>query len=138
MSEERAASVTQNRTPDERDSDTPAESLRGLYTLQWAIGGLFDSRLVPGWDVCLIRATIKGQTGATLCGKDRFAKDVPGWSVRGGISGPGVDNKPCAACDDYRRKNYPDLPVAGLSGVFDAPHYDPWTDWSPRRKDGTE
>jgi hypothetical protein len=107
----------------------------GLFTLQWAAGGLFDGRLVPGYDVCLVRALRHGGTpGPTLCGRDRFTRGdgQPGWSVGGGISGPNVDNKPCAACVAVREQDYPTLAVAGmreLRSLFEPPYLEPWSEW---------
>lgn len=93
-----------------------------LSTLQWSVGGLFDSKTVPGWDVCLVTAVERGGTpGPTLCGIDRFRKDppVPGWSVGGGVRGPGIENKACKGCAAVAREKYPDLPVYGtFSGLF--------------------
>lgn len=57
----------------------------------------------------------QGTPGSTLCGIDRFAKDSPGWSVGGGVSGEG---KACHACADARA---PGLPVGGMhAGLFTA------------------
>lgn len=38
--------------------------------------------------------------GPTLCGLTRFGDDadLPGWSMNGGVSGPGVTQHRCAAC----------------------------------------
>lgn len=106
------------------------DPLFGYFTLQWAVGGLFDSRLVPGWSTCLIAVSRSGSHldgRLTLCGKYRFDKNGPGWSIRGGVSGPGVNDQACEKCLALRR---PDLPVAGLTALFAEPHYDPWAIWS--------
>lgn len=61
----------------------------------------------------LVRSVNGGTPGPTMCGLTRFdsapgAKDadLPGWSMGGGVSGPGVEQVPCPACfepDDYPR-----------------------------------
>lgn len=91
--------------------------ITALSTLQWCWGGLFDG--VPVMDICLVRSTDRGTPGPTLCGKDRFAKDAPGWSVGGGISGPGIVNERCAACEAVRLAEFPTLPIDGtFKGLF--------------------
>lgn len=114
--------------------------IEGLFTLQWSAGGLFDGRLVPGYDVCLIRAVRDGGSpGPTLCGRDRFDRSQPGWSVRGGIGG--LDPRACAECVAQREGDYRDLPVAGMHPLIDLfaePHFEPWDTWwrHPRRTSG--
>lgn len=89
----------------------------GLSTLQWSWGGLFNGR--PVMDICLVRSTSRGTPGPTLCGQDRFAKSAPGWSVGGGVTGPGVVNERCAACEAVRSDEFPTLPVCGMfKGLF--------------------
>lgn len=116
------------------DEPIPAD---GLFTLQWSVGGLFDAKLVPGYDVCLVRALRHGGTpGPTLCGRDRFGPDGPGWSVRGGISGADVVNRACADCVLVRERDYPTLAVAGMEALqelFAPPHLEPWSEWWSRR-----
>jgi len=65
-----------------------------LVTLQFAWGGLFDSRPADSL-IHLVRGTDHGTPGPTLCGIDRFAEDAPGWSVGGGVYDPGIDVTPC-------------------------------------------
>lgn len=43
------------------------------------------------------------QSQGTLCGLTLFDRDgrpadIPGWSVGGGVSGPGIEQVPCEAC----------------------------------------
>jgi hypothetical protein len=85
-----------------------------LSTLQFHYGGLFDSRPVDNFTAHLVRGTKTGTPGPTLCGMDRFSKDMPGWSVAGGVSGPGITHTPCERCVAEARRTYPGLPVAGL------------------------
>lgn len=107
-------------TPEEATALVTWPEVRGLMTLQWSWGGLFDGRPAPGFDVCLVRSTARGTPGPTLCGRDRFALDAPGWSVGGGITGPNVQNTPCAGCVEVRDRDYPHLPVGGslFRGMF--------------------
>lgn len=85
-----------------------------LATLQFSWGGLFDGtpadRLIH-----LVRGTERGTPGATLCGVDRFAKDAPGWSVGGGVDGPGMVHTPCPDCVEVARRDFSGLPVKGMS-----------------------
>lgn len=85
-----------------------------LSTLQFSWGGLFDSRPADG-KAHLVRGAKRGTPGPTLCGIDRFAKDGPGWSVGGGVSGPGITHTPCEGCVAEARKTYPGLPITGLA-----------------------
>lgn len=48
-------------------------------------------------DVHLAGPSERGGTGPCLCGFDRFASDV-GFSIGGGVSGPGYTHHPCAQC----------------------------------------
>jgi hypothetical protein len=91
----------------------PAEAITSLSTLQFHVGGLFDSRPVDDYLVHLVRSTGRGTPGPTLCGIDRFAKETAGWSAGGGITGPGIVHKPCPGCVAGRAQ-YPDLPIRGL------------------------
>lgn len=88
----------------------------GLKTLQFSRGGLFDSEPVDGYKAHLVRATSRGTPGPTLCGIDRFAEGSAGWSVGGGITGPGIVHTPCDGCVAEARKAYPGLPVTGIGG----------------------
>jgi hypothetical protein len=83
--------------------------------LQFARGGLFDARPAD-WLIHLIRGTAQGTPGPTLCGIDRFAKDAPGWSGGGGVTGPGITLTPCTGCADVARAEFPGLPVSGSVG----------------------
>ncbi|QGJ88944.1 hypothetical protein PBI_TEAMOCIL_93 [Microbacterium phage Teamocil] len=90
-----------------------------LATLQFSVGGLFDSEPV-GHDIHLIRmARNAGTPGPTLCGIDRFAPDAPGWGVGGGVSDP--EARACAGCVEVATTEYPGLPVWGstFAEVFD-------------------
>ena len=105
--------------------------IAGLVTLQFISGGLFDGEPVDDYTVHLITATDRGTPGPTLCGIDRFREDSAGWSVGGGISGPGIAHKPCRACADKARDGFPGLEVTGLgaqemAGVLGAP----WSHWN--------
>ncbi len=96
---------------------TEARPITGLSTLQWSWGGLFNGR--PVMDICLVRSTDRGTPGPTLCGLDRFARDSPGWSVGGGVTGPGIVNERCADCEAVRRAEFPTLPIGGMfKGLF--------------------
>jgi len=76
-------------------TETPsADEIVAYETLQWAFGGLVDGR--PLHEVCLVGATHHGTPGPTLCGKDRFAKGGPGWSLGGGCTDP--DALCCPGC----------------------------------------
>ncbi|MBM4573157.1 hypothetical protein GS905_24810 [Rhodococcus hoagii] len=56
-------------------------------------------------DVHLAGPGAQGGTGPILCGFDRFARDeagrfLVGFSVGGGVSGPGYRHYPCTECAD--------------------------------------
>lgn len=87
------------------------DEIGSLVTLEWHWGGLIISESVG--DICLVRqkAGFSGAPGPTLCGKDRFAKGGPGWSLGGGTSGPGISHTPCAACAAAATKL--GLPIGG-------------------------
>jgi hypothetical protein len=85
-----------------------------LHTLQFHWGGLFDSKPADGL-AHLVRVTKRGTPGPTLCGIDRFGKNGPGWSVGGGVSGPGITHTPCEGCVTYARQHFPALPIAGMA-----------------------
>lgn len=89
-----------------------------LSTLQFADGGLFDSKPV-GHDIHLIRATRRGTPGPCLCGQERPVSSGPGWSVGGGVSDP--EAKACAGCVEVADREYPGLPVWGsmFGGLFE-------------------
>ena len=94
--------------------------IASLVTLQFSWGGLFDGRPADdGYAVHLVkkRAGGGGTPGPTLCGIDRFADDGPGWSVGGGISGPGITHAPCPGCATAAREQFPGLPVTGTVGA---------------------
>jgi hypothetical protein len=94
------------------------DPVTALCTLQFSWGGLFDGRPADDYAVHLIRQKAgKGTPGPTLCGIDRFAEDAPGWSVGGGISGPGIVHKPCPGCAGAAREQFPGLPVTGSIGA---------------------
>ncbi len=93
------------------------DQITALCTLQFSWGGLFDGRPADDYTVHLVRQAGRGTPGPTLCGIDRFAKDAPGWSVGGGISGPGIVHKPCPGCAQAGREQFPGLPVSGSIGA---------------------
>ena len=103
----------------------------GLVTLQFHTGGLLDGEPVDGYEVHLVRCKAKGGTpGPTLCGIDRFHPDSAGWSVGGGISGPGIVHKPCPGCADAARAQFPGLEVTGLGAEEMAAVLGvPWSRW---------
>lgn len=83
-----------------------------LTTLQFAWGGLADS--TPADDLIhLVSQTHKGN-GPVLCGIDRFAPGAPGWSIGGGVDGPGMVHTPCSGCVAVARRDFPDLPIVGM------------------------
>lgn len=88
----------------------------GLVTLQFSWGGLCDwSPAADDFTVHLVREADRGRTpGPTLCDINRFDEGGPGWSVAGGISGPGIEHTPCQGCAAAARRDYPDLPIRGL------------------------
>lgn len=88
-----------------------------LMTLQFHSGGLFDGEGVDGFRVHLVRATQAGTPGGTLCGIDRFHESTPGWSVGGGVSGPGIEHKPCPGCAVTADEEFPGLPIHGSVGA---------------------
>lgn len=102
--------MTGGRCPEDR-------TVTALVTLQFASGGLFDPRPVDAYACHLVRSTPNGTPGPTLCGLDRFAKAGAGWSLRGGVSGPGITHEPCPGCRDAARAEFPGLPVSGLGGA---------------------
>lgn len=91
-----------------------------LATLQFANGGLVGA--VPtDYLVHLIRGVAGGGTpGPTLCGIDRFADNAPGWSVGGGVYGPGMTHTACPGCVAAAKRDFPGLPVVGLSVLSSA------------------
>lgn len=91
-----------------------SDNVIALVTLQFSWGGLLDSRPADG-QMHLVRETNRGTPGPTLCGIDRFAKDAPGWSVGGGVSGPGITHTPCGGCVAVARETFRGLPVTGLA-----------------------
>lgn len=92
------------------------EGVTGYETLQFSWGGLFDAEVpeaAPWCDTHLVRSTADGTPGPALCGLDRFDRGAsPGWSVAGGLSGPGVPVRRCEGCHGAR---LPGLPVTGLN-----------------------
>lgn len=84
-----------------------------LSTVQLSWGGLFDSRPHDGL-VHLVRGTRHGTPGKLLCGIDQHAKDGPGFSVGGGVSGPDINQVPCPGCVKAAKREFPDLPISGM------------------------
>lgn len=99
-----------------------------LASLQFARGGLFDSK--PVGDIHLVRmlGNNGGTPGPTLCGIDRFAKDAPGWSVGGGVTGTGIKLAPCPGCEAVAFEKYAAAPVwtSIADGVFRRHGKAPW------------
>jgi hypothetical protein len=95
----------------------PVDQVTALRTLQFHAGGLLDSEPVDDYAVHLVRQAAAGTPGPTLCGIDRFAEGSAGWSVGGGISGPGIVHKPCPGCAQAARARFPGLPVTGSVGA---------------------
>ncbi|MFJ4168363.1 hypothetical protein ACIPY3_02520 [Paenarthrobacter sp. NPDC089714] len=83
-----------------------------LATLQFTSGGLFDGRPADK-RIHLVRMTDSGTPGPTICGIDRFDKNGPGWSVGGGISGPGIEAMACPGCEAVAQRDYSAAPVWG-------------------------
>jgi hypothetical protein len=117
---------------------TTKDAVIGLVTLQFHSGGLFDCKPVDDCTVHLVTATSKGTPGPTLCGIDRFSNDerAAGWSLGGGIGGPGIEHKPCAGCADEARAKFPGLEITGLgakemAGVLGTR----WSHWNGGRFD---
>lgn len=103
-------------------------------TLQWSTGGLLDGKLT-GRPVCLVMSTWRGTPGPTLCGLDRFSKEMPGWSVGGGLDQKG--QVACPECLSLAQRNA-DTPVAGmLAELFgwerSHPAWHSWGDERPKR-----
>jgi hypothetical protein len=98
-------------------ADAGHQPVIGLATLQFAWGGLFNAEPADDYMVHLVRSTGYGTPGPSLCGIDRFLKTGPGWSVGGGISGPGVVHKPCPGCVATAKADFPGLlPRASSTG----------------------
>lgn len=85
-----------------------------MITLQFGNGGLFD--FTPAsHDIHLAAPLESGGTGPALCGIDRHAKGMPGWSLGGGVSDPEAQACPkCLAVHDG-------TPVHGMFGSLFAP-----------------
>lgn len=100
-----------------------------LETLQFSWGGLFDSRLADGGLIHLVEHYYSG-AGPALCGIDRHAKDSPGWSLGGGLSGPNIPQIPCEGCVAVAKEKFADLPIGGGCGskviaeAIGTDHYD--------------
>lgn len=99
-------------------TDPLAEAeVTGLVTLQFAWGGLIGAKPAESPSLIhLVRSARRGSPGPTLCGIDRFGGDVPGWSLGGGVTGPGYEHVPCPGCAAAARKQFPGLPVHGYVG----------------------
>ena len=91
--------------------DTPT----ALITCQMAWGGLLNAQ--PEGSVHLVRSAPCGTPGPTLCGIERFGPDAPGWSLGGGVDGPGMVHVPCAGCITAAREDFPGLPVVGMAAL---------------------
>lgn len=97
---------------------TKPDTITSLATLQFGAGGLLNTKPVDGYAVHLVRRKADGGTpGPTLCDIDRFAPGSAGWSVGGGVSGPGVEHVPCSGCAEAARTEFPGLRVYGLGAA---------------------
>ena len=122
------------------DGTPPAANpVDGLVTLQFSSGGLSDGKPVDDYTVHLVRHTKGGTPGPTLCNLDRFHPKSAGWSVGGGLSGPGIIHKPCPGCTEAARTYFPGLEVTGLGAREMAEALGvPWSHWNGGRfTDGT-
>jgi hypothetical protein len=109
----------------------PDTGIVGLITLQFATGGLIITGPVDDYAVHLVRSTAKGTPGPTLCGIDRFHEDSAGWSLGGGLGGPGIVHKPCPGCAEVARAKFPGLEVTGLGAREMAAVLGvPWSHWN--------
>lgn len=99
-----------------------------LSTCQFTWGGLFDSRPADH-RIHLVRYARPGGTpGPTLCGIDRFAEGVPGFSMGGGVSDSAAT--PCVNCEAVADLDYPGLPVR--SGSWEHLFEREASPWDPR------
>jgi hypothetical protein len=95
------------------------QEIVGLTTLQFANGGMFTAEPADGL-VHLVRTNKRaGTPGPTLCGIDRFAPGSPGWSVGGGVTGPGYVHVPCDGCVEVARRDFAGLPICGMRELRD-------------------
>ncbi|AYN56875.1 hypothetical protein PBI_ANDREW_61 [Arthrobacter phage Andrew] len=101
---------------------------KALATLQFTKGGLFDGQ-PRDHRIHLVRMTDTGTPGKTLCGIERFGPGNGGWSVGGGITGPGVERSACAACVDHADLFYRGAPVWSSShgDLFPMRAKSPWS-----------
>lgn len=82
-----------------------------LQSCQFAYGGLFDA--VPTDNVLhLVRGTIGGTPGKTLCNAPRFGADAPGFAMGGGVSQAGQVHKFCGSCAAVANADFPGIPVS--------------------------
>lgn len=86
--------------------------VKALATVQFITGGLVDCE-ARDHRIHLVRMTDRGTPGDTLCGIERFGPTGGGWSVGGGITGPGVERSACAACVQGAELFYRGAPVWG-------------------------
>lgn len=80
-----------------------------LTTIQFAWGGLIDA--VPE-ELIHLNANYAPGSDKTLCGIDMFGKGGPGWSRRGGVTGPSYNHRPCPECVTAAADLFPGLGVA--------------------------
>jgi hypothetical protein len=93
---------------------TTMDTVIYLATCQFSWGGLIDGVAVDDL-LHLVRGTLRGTPGDTLCGIDRFAVDAPGFNICGGITKHGQTHTPCPGCVTVGRGLYPGVPAAGLT-----------------------
>jgi hypothetical protein len=88
----------------------------GLTTLQFAWGGLCDSEPADNL-IHLVRSFRRaGTSTSTLCDIDRNAPGSPGFSVGGGVDGPGIVLTPCPGCVAKARAEFAGLKISGSVG----------------------
>lgn len=90
----------------------------GYVTLQFAWGGVFTTRLPEDEPWSLMHLVPEPSRGPILCGINRHAsmtsdgRPTPGWSLGGGLSGPGIAVRVCEPCSTVRDRT---LQIHGLN-----------------------
>jgi len=91
----------------------------GLITLQFGGQRVSDRHPLSRLTVHAVRSRRSrpglagGTPGPTLCDIDRFFPDGPGWSVGGGVMGPGMKFHACYLCGQVARRDFPGLAISG-------------------------
>lgn len=101
---------------------TRTDGITALVTCQmgasYSVRALFGPRKAV-YDVHLVRyrGAVPGYSGGTpgptLCDIDRFGDDAPGWTLGGGVDGPGVVQMRCTECTEVAFSDFPGLPIDG-------------------------